>query len=78
MIQEDISRGQRITGHTVDAMVGGSWVLGWGSGSAVGHKRISVSTGGARSITKLRLNVTSGVELPANVSLAAFRPCPTK
>lgn len=75
-IQEDISRGQRITSYSVDAMVGGKWVTNWAAGSAVGHKRIEVSSLGSQSITKLRLNVSGGVELPANISMAAFRPCP--
>lgn len=48
----------------------------WATGSAVGHKRIEVSSLGSQYITKLRLNVSGGVELPANISMAAFRPCP--
>ena len=83
MIQEDLSRGQRITSYTVDALIDGRWVLAWAGGSAVGHKRIQLVSpaaagagrGRGASITQLRLNVTGGVELPANVSLAAFRPC---
>jgi alpha-L-fucosidase len=77
VIQEDISRGQRITAYTVDAEVDGKWVLGWASGTAVGHKRIQVSQSGPKTITRLRLNVSAGVELPANISLAAFKPCPS-
>ena len=73
---EDISRGQRIASYSVDAMVGGKWMTNWTTGSAVGHKRIAVNSLGSQSITKLRLNVSDGVELPANISMAAFRPCP--
>ena len=56
--------------------VGGKWVTNWATGSAVGNKRIEVSSSGSQYVTKLRLNVSGGVELPANISMAAFRPCP--
>jgi len=81
-IQEDLSRGQRITGWTVEALVAGVWKPFTAvRGSAVGHKRIVLAAGSGLGsgapITKFRLNVTGGVGLPANISLAAFYSCPS-
>lgn len=73
-IQEDIAQGQRITQFTVEYQAQGTpeWSL-FATGSAVGHKRIALATASVNGlITKLRLNVTGGVELPANITLAAF------
>lgn len=75
-IQEDIAQGQRITEFVVEYQSSdtSSW-LPFASGTAVGHKRIAIATVTGQ-VSRLRLNITGGVELPANVTLAAFAKAP--
>ena len=76
-IMEDISRGQRITKYTVEVQLrtGSDWQP-FSAGTAVGHKRIDVVAAGAQ-VSAVRITISDGVELPANISLAAFAPCST-
>jgi alpha-L-fucosidase len=87
-IQENLARGQRITTFVVEGMVDGVWISLAAGTSGVGHKRIvsiahevaetvNENTIAQRTVTKLRLNVTDGVGLPANISLSAFASCPS-
>ena len=74
-VMEDISRGQRITEYTVEVQgrKGGDW-LPFSVGTAVGHKRIDVVAPGGAAVA-VRVTISDGVELPANISLAVFAPC---
>ena len=55
----------------------GTWQP-FSAGSVVGNKRIDVNadaaSGGGR-IAALRFVVSDGVQLPANISMAAYAPC---
>ena len=74
-ISEDLSRGQRVTSYKVEAQdPTGVW-RPFSEGSAVGHKRINLVKAPLGAASKLRLTVTDGVALPANISLAAFMRC---
>lgn len=74
-ISEDLSRGQRVTSYKVEAQdPTGAW-RPFSEGSAVGHKRINLVEAPFGAASKLRLTVTDGVALPANISLAAFMRC---
>eukprot|EP01079_Euglenida_sp_SAG-EU17-18_P002554 gene2554-73_t len=74
-LMEDISRGQRVTEWSVEAQAPGSstWAP-FTSGSAIGHKHISIA-GSASKVAQLRLTVSDGVELPANLTMLAYAPC---
>eukprot|EP00041_Stephanoeca_diplocostata_P039734 m.1637621 g.1637621 ORF g.1637621 m.1637621 type:complete len:471 (+) comp25984_c0_seq1:180-1592(+) len=76
IVQEDLSRGQRITGYTVEVLApkSSTWET-FTTGSSVGHKHISIADHSS-TVAQIRLNVTGGVALPANVSISAFAPCP--
>ena len=76
-IMEDLSRGQRVTKYAVEASMDGTKWSAFASGTSIGHKRINVAKNGA-AWEHFRLTIKGGVELPANVSLAVFAPCPKK
>ena len=69
IIQEDITKGERIRQYKIEAKVNGKWQTVC-SGESVGHKRIahfeSVET------TALRLTVTQSVALPAISYFSAY------
>eukprot|EP00038_Savillea_parva_P024194 m.43322 g.43322 ORF g.43322 m.43322 type:complete len:467 (+) comp6390_c0_seq1:26-1426(+) len=76
-VQEDLSRGQRIMAFSVEVQVTGS--TAWqpfATGSAVGNKRIALASSAVSHVAKFRLTVSDGVQLPANVTLAAFASAP--
>ena len=82
MIQEDLSRGQRIRAYKVEYRAAAS--TGWinfSSGTSVGHKRIdvaptTVTLSGAGAAFRL---VIVGAAAPAVLSnFAVFAPCPNK
>jgi alpha-L-fucosidase len=69
VIEEEISKGERVRSYQVDGQVHGSWMT-LAKGSAIGHKRIqSVHP---QTVEALRLLITKSAATPAISSFAAF------
>jgi len=85
MLQEDLSKGQRIRAYNVEIKVNGSspWI-NFSSGTSVGHKRIDIiESGTALTLgpgAALRLVILGfvGGHPPVIRNFAAFSPCPHK
>lgn len=58
MLQEDISKGQRIESFEIEALIGSDWQK-IGSGTTVGYKRIILLPEGSIQASKLRVTITS-------------------
>ncbi len=57
MLQEDITKGQRIESFDIEALVGDTWQP-FGKGTTVGYKRIIVADGGPLQASKIKVTIT--------------------
>lgn len=69
ILQEDISKGERVREYTLDALTGGKWIS-IGGGTAIGQMRIQPIE--ARTVEALRLTCTKSSGAPSIRRFAAF------
>jgi len=74
MIQEDLSKGQRVRSYVVDYLVQGKWVI-FSQGHSIGNKRIDLGDP-IGPWSKFRLRITESVGAPQITKFAVFAVCP--
>lgn len=78
ILQEDLTKGQRVRGYRVEYIVGGKWTT-FSSGHSIGNKRIDLGEWISGSWTKFRLVITDlvGTDGPYITKFAVYTQCPT-